>query len=614
MRAAISWVGLGLIAGALAWSPLAVVLASGAPAEGMTEWVGLGTFFSWLLGLYVLTGVVRWRTGETAPATEPRGTGCLVPALLMAAVGIGLAALVHFGWDGEPAVAGPIQANAWLLAISVAAGLLLLTAATERPSPQPLARTFPAFAAGSLAVVLTGGLVNIVHFPQPRHEVADEPTELGEPDPMPERVEEVGWEWEPELGSSVLRVEEGSHGPLVVLTDGVVSLDGTDGSEIWSYRRPYAPHFEVWVDDDHVIVSRAPVVGTEDALVDVLALDTGAPEPGLQGVAQPNEDDADARDELSSDPDEDVVTRTAEHVIRTESGIGADADTQLVSEEIGTGAERWSVPLDDERCGPGTAQWLHGLLVSTHDCRDEEETESAEEAEDDGPGGSDDRGEYEEPAEREYLVRALDPETGEQVWERSWTRSEDDRFHVSSGGPAGAGADPVLLVHFEGWTEEGLVLDPATGEDVFTLPEELRADGTWFDRFLGADSESATYLVDRRGRDAEVEHVDPQGNVLEAVENFPRSVNGDSIEVLDEMLLHQVRSQGRPTVTTTEFGQQAEHRTYERIRLEEPEGDVGWSALVPVPGAVAAVAEADEPEVGDPDKIRTEGAVRGLTP
>lgn len=74
-----------------------------------------------------------------------------------------------------------------------------------------------------------GGLVNIVHHPQVRHEVADE---LGEPAPVPERVEEVGWEGEPELGSSVVRVEEGSHGPLVVLTDGVVSLDGTDGSEI----------------------------------------------------------------------------------------------------------------------------------------------------------------------------------------------------------------------------------------------------------------------------------------------------------------------------------------------------------------------------------------------
>lgn len=31
-------------------------------------------------------------------------------------------------------------------------------------------------------------------------------------------------------------------------------------------------------------------------------------------------------------------------------------------------------------------------------------------------------------------------------------------------------------------------------------------------------------------------------------------------------------------------------------------------------GAVVAVAEADEPEVGDPDEIRTEGARSGVAP
>ena len=161
--------------------------------------------------------------------------------------------------------------------------------------------------------------------------------ELGEPAPVPERVEQVGWEWEPELGSSALRVEEGPRGPLVVLTDGVVSLDGTYGSEVWSYRRPYDPHFEVWVDGDHVIVSRVPALGTQGPLLDV-----------------------------------------------------------------------------------------------------------------------------------------LDLEAGEQVWERTWTRSEDDRFHVSSGGPAGA--DPVLLVRFEGRAEEGMVLDRRSGPraDAVNAPAEFK--------------------------------------------------------------------------------------------------------------------------------------------
>ncbi|WP_152476989.1 hypothetical protein [Nocardiopsis salina] len=612
MRAAIAWVGLGLIAGALAWSPLGVVLSIGAPEEGMTEWAGLGTALSWFLGLSVLGIAVRWRVGEPDPATEPRGTGCLVPALIMAAVGTGLAALAYPGWDEDMATVGPVQANTWLVACAVAAGLLLLTAAAERPSPQPLARTFPAFAAGSLAVVLTGGLVNIVHFPQPRHEVADEPSELGEPAPVPERVEEVGWEWEPELGSSVLRVEEGSHGPLVVLTDGVVSLDGTDGSEIWSYRRPYAPHFEVWVDGDHVIVSRVPAVGTEGPLVDVLALDSGAPEPGLQGIAQLSEDDAEARDELSGDPDEDVVARTAEHVIRSERDGLVDPDTQLVSEEVGTGVERWSVPRAPEgrSCRGVDTQLRHGLLISIDTCRDEDEVEDTE---DDDPGDI----EADEPVDRDHVVRALAPETGEQVWERTWTFPDKDSSGIYFGGPA-VGASSVLLVGLEGRTWDGAVLDLATGEDVFTLPENLSEERTRFHGYLGGDSESVTYSVERRGRGEEpvFERVGPQGDVLETVENAPDRLNGigHSTAVLDETVLFIIRWQDHPTVAVTEFGQRRDAATDERIRLDEQEGDVGWSALVPVPGAVVAVAEADEPEVGDPDEIRTEGAVRGLTP
>ncbi|MBR8740613.1 PQQ-binding-like beta-propeller repeat protein [Nocardiopsis sp. MG754419] len=45
------------------------------------------------------------------------------------------------------------------------------------------------------------------------------------------------WEWAPDR-RAVREVFTGSHGPVVVVADGLVGLDGTDGRELWSVRFP----------------------------------------------------------------------------------------------------------------------------------------------------------------------------------------------------------------------------------------------------------------------------------------------------------------------------------------------------------------------------------------
>ena len=59
-------------------------------------------------------------------------------------------------------------------------------------------------------------------------------------------------------GVTIDRIVRGAHGPLVVLDDGVVSLDGTDGTEIWSYRDPAARDAAVWVGNGQVLFTRVP--------------------------------------------------------------------------------------------------------------------------------------------------------------------------------------------------------------------------------------------------------------------------------------------------------------------------------------------------------------------
>ncbi|MEV8162515.1 hypothetical protein AB0P34_17980 [Nocardiopsis alba] len=57
-----------------------------------------------------------------------------------------------------------------------------------------------------------------------------------EPAETPGMIQEISWTWEPDEETTAQSVFIGPAGPIVMHEDGVSALDGSDGTEIWSYR------------------------------------------------------------------------------------------------------------------------------------------------------------------------------------------------------------------------------------------------------------------------------------------------------------------------------------------------------------------------------------------
>lgn len=98
----------------------------------------------------------------------------------------------------------------------------------------------------SVLVVLVALLV-----PWVPHHIAED---LAEPVSVPTQATHVGWECRPPMDTDVREVRPGTHGPLVLLRDGAVALDGTTGERLWSYRRPHDHVRDVWAENEHVHV------------------------------------------------------------------------------------------------------------------------------------------------------------------------------------------------------------------------------------------------------------------------------------------------------------------------------------------------------------------------
>lgn len=69
-------------------------------------------------------------------------------------------------------------------------------------------------------------------FPESDHTTSDEVRELTYPD----RVERVGWEWQPSDGARIVGTVPVPPGVAVVLDDGYAVLAGDTGEELWRYR------------------------------------------------------------------------------------------------------------------------------------------------------------------------------------------------------------------------------------------------------------------------------------------------------------------------------------------------------------------------------------------
>lgn len=271
MEGVLAWTGAGVVAGALALAAVTLALHPAGRDAGLFATTGRGWFWACLIGAFALMVCVRWRRPPFDEDPNAEGGWDHVILVGAGAVVVCLVAAngVFLGTDASgPTTLTPSGFRTGLVVCAVALGLLLLLTSVRRPAAHPRARSLTALGAGALTVVLIGVLTPVFVGPGDgtgaRHTVAEERPDSA---PVPDRVRGTGWTWRPDRDAEIDRIAAGAHGPLVVLGDGVVSLDGTDGAEVWSYRRPAGDaddeDISLWVGHDRAYLTYTPVTGDD---------------------------------------------------------------------------------------------------------------------------------------------------------------------------------------------------------------------------------------------------------------------------------------------------------------------------------------------------------------
>lgn len=363
----------------------------------------------------------------------------------------------------------------WLITCGLTLGFLFLLP-TRAPRARPRALSLTAAVAGALAVVLPGVLVEPLLFPKERHTVADG---LGEAAAVPRTVSREGWAWEPPAGAGIREVVAGTHGPLVLLGDGVVALDGATGAELWTYRFPHpgaGPKYigewnngdRVWTGEELVYVEQ-PDEGSQEGLR-VVALDarTGA----LVEGDHPG----------SMDVRADREQRRAEAKVTWSRVVGEAPDCHQAMISL----------LGDLAFGQlGCAEW------------------AGEYADYSGLA-------WAENGPVDFALVAVDPETERELWRREWT-AEPESGAVRWFEGRTAGGEPVAVLE-PGPGLAPVGLDPASGEEVLDFPEDLfpREEGRSGLSLLQADT-SGLVVATEVDEGTHLQRSNPAGDTVAAV-------------------------------------------------------------------------------------------------
>jgi outer membrane protein assembly factor BamB len=605
MRSALAWSGAGLLAGALLLAAATVIRDWGRYEDGLLEETG-----GWWIpgvavaGLALLYGI-RWNlTRSRRLDDEPRGRAYAV-WLALAALGGVYPAVAGFPRDSFPATAetawhydpSPAAVAMWLVVCAVVLGCLLMLASVRPQSPAPLRRSLPFATAGVLAVVLVSVLVGVTAFPREPHTIA---AEGGDPPPVPEAVSRVGWSWAPPMGARIEEVRAGTHGPLVLLGDGAVSLDGETGEERWSFRRPRDHGRSVWADDAHVYVRYVRGYVPEGA------------EPGADG--EPVERTTAVLDiatgevtgehtALQQDGWGGLVAMTPEArvgLVRT----GPGGSLALSARSLDGGEELWSRTLaeaDDGRACRHEDPLRYGdLLVTLHGCAPERQSRLG------------DYSDYESFFDLfsgenrvEVAVAAVDLTTGEEAWRHTWVTGPGEMAPEPVGGgyPVGEG-DPVVVLEQYDADPALRVLDAATGERIDRLPD-LVADGDWgrdedYERESVVRADTAGGVLRESLHDGSLFHrVDASGGITATADTgsllsgFASTENVVALE--DVVLVPRTRAplgaaDRRAEVAVASFGESV---SWDTARWITPEGRMLVDMLA-VPGAVVVHTGEDE--------------------
>ncbi|MBR8740139.1 PQQ-binding-like beta-propeller repeat protein [Nocardiopsis sp. MG754419] len=545
IRRGMTWLGVGSIVGSLLSITVTVVLGWGRIYAEAGGWWAVAAVVSVL----VLLHHVHW-FGDRMPLL-PGGPGprpyrpWILAFFLVGAVVTGLSlplgaaeALVPADGVLRPS---PTAVLLWSATCASTLGCALLLLGARAPELRPARTSLPPLVVGALVVVLVEISAVPLLFPHERHVTWDDPTE---PAPLPDRVERTGWTWEPPSGQGMRSVVPGPHGPVVLLVDGAVALDGATGEELWTFRRPYpgGGDEDLWDWNN-----------SSDAWVD----------GGVLHVEYPDTDPARfGGDGRSTDPG---TARVTVDLTTGEPVDGSFPSRERREEERDSRRTAWPRLVDPQgECDDYPPRHTNTRDVGFLLCDDT------------------------------VVVVAVDHD-GEELWRREWPHESDDVPAVWEG--RRVADDPVLLVERGDAVPVGL--DPETGEELLTFPDDLypreypRSDR----RVLRADA-GGSVVAARSGPDGLLlQSSDPEGNVLARVEvegvSFDAVGHGAAVVLGATVLLPVVDGAGAWDRETGTPATVLEVPMTEGTVTPVPRGDFALVDLFGTPGGVV-VAEGDE--------------------
>lgn len=512
-----------------------------------------------LRGLTLILGLVTaWAfyLSWTSPVTDPANTseslsllrGCLLVFLLAGAA---------LQWEPDPPVRGR-----WMRSLAGAtAGVLVagLIAALVGPLSHPLV----------VRTVVEG--------------------DLGTPAGVPTKITEVGWTWEVPQGTRFQEAIAGVHGPIMVLGDGLVALDGTSGEELWTRRYPNSTKVRPQIMPDGTLAYLTYGRGSgEAALWRVATLDTATGET----VREHQEEQTDFW--VLRTPEVDLRPR------RFDDGL-----TEVVARAAGTDDELWTFAPREEgkvchfstaprEYGGGSPYLLHeDRFVLASLCRvwpDEEESAETE------TGQSEDR-----RATETVVVTALDLESGEELWRReepSGEMSSLPTLYFQAPETSAGGGEPGARVRRIG--QEEPLFSLTDGEPIDASPEPTEGQGITLHLHDGTDrtfkvTEGTDILSPQR-----LDAVAPSGEVTDTVivdepavwiEDFHRAV------LLEDTLLLSYRDKtrgGGPVLSLPLPDREGTPIWIGGAPPEEINLESRKHHLVPVPGAVVSYGFEDD--------------------
>ena len=358
--------------------------------------------------------------------------------------------------------------------------------------------------------VLVLALVATVSWYQDRagliHQIAE--PHPGIPAEFPAGPRTHAWTWSPPQDTTVVDLVRGTHGPIAVLDDGLIALDGADGRELWTYRELDATTPQDgngWgVLGEHAYFLRPPEPDTPGRFT---VLDAATGEVAWERTVDPQEG-TQGRNMYSPLVGLHELGPGEARELSSEWGAGSAESGVLLARSAESGDELWAFrpPWPGEVCTsqadpvayPPGGLTDTGALVVAHACMSEEEL-----AELDLSEGAKDPLLFAGRAQTLTInVTALDPTTGRILWSdlESVTGPVDTiTLTRIERAPPTPGAPSALLLETSPTPVRGMVLDPLDGEHVRHPEEAVDDQGRPIDpaaRTLRADRRGAVVAVD----------------------------------------------------------------------------------------------------------------------